>query len=89
VIIYRADINGREATVERISIKSKKQLINALTDAHHIDCLLYGTEDEMPFGCVFRQTKEGILQEVKELFSCRGFSLGRCTIEFKSNKGKV
>lgn len=89
MIIYRAYINCRDAEVERISIESKEQLVRLLNYTNGSNYNLDDQSDEMPVGYVFSQNKKGILQEVKRHFKNHGFSLGRCTIEFKSNMGEV
>lgn len=80
MIIYRAQISGKEARVGRLLIKNKVALSNILSLTAETDYSLDDASEMTPHGDLFSATKKGITRKVKEQFKHHGFKLEDCAI---------
>lgn len=89
MIIYRAQISGKEARVGRLLIKNKVALSNILNLTAQTDHSLDNAMEAMPHGDLFSATKKGITRKVKEQFKYNGFKLKDCAIVENFNAIKI
>ena len=85
MLIYRAQISGKEARVGRLRIKNKIALSNILNGTAETDHSLDDSTETIPHGDLFSATQKGVLRKVEETFEYHGFEPEDCTISKNIN----
>ena len=69
MVIYKAHISGQKAIIKKVNVKNKQQFINMLNGAMESDSNLHlFTEDEEPYGEIYKGNKKQLEESIKEHF---------------------